>query len=348
MKTIIIHMAPRKKLIRQLSEDELSRLIKKENNARILQRLLFIKQLHIKDNIPDACKHIDVCESAGYEWLKRWNEQGYKGLIPHFGGGRKPGLDDEQKKELKKLLEQKDNWLTSEIRELIRKTFNVSYSERHVARLLRGMKLHYAKPYPNDYRRPPDAEEILLQGIHEALNEVGNHPTLIGFLDEASPQTTDNKQRFWSVKKPRIIKNTTKYRANTFGFYPLNGREVVDFKENSKAPSVCEFLRSVRDKNLNKIIIMILDNARSHIAKATRKFAKSIGIILVFLPPYSPDLNPIEQIWRCVRRRLSQIFAKSEWAFQETIRTTFHRMAKKTSFMTSWIEKFVPDVFEKL
>jgi putative transposase len=56
----------------------------------------------------------------------------------------------------------------------------------------------------------------------------------VGFLDETSPQTTSNTQRLLSFEKPIIYKNTTKYKANAFGFYPLNGVPVIDFKEHSR------------------------------------------------------------------------------------------------------------------
>ena len=46
--------------------------------------------------------------------------------------------------------------------------------------------------------------------------------TVIGFLDETAPQTTANTQRLWAFGKPTICKNTSKLRANTFGFYALN------------------------------------------------------------------------------------------------------------------------------
>ena len=107
------------------------------------------------------------------------------------------------------------------------------------------------------------------------------------------------------------MKNTTKYKANTFGFYSINGEAVVDFKENSRKESICEFLRKIRENNPIKIIIAILDNFPSHKAGETERYAKSLDTILVFLPPHSPDLNPIEQIWRCIRRKISQIFVKS-------------------------------------
>ena len=53
--------------------------------------------------------------------------------------------------------------------------------------------------------------------------------TVIGFLDETSPQTTANTQRLWSYGKPTICKNTAKIRANTFGFYALNGNSTIDY-----------------------------------------------------------------------------------------------------------------------
>ncbi|MEM3448495.1 MAG: IS630 family transposase, partial [Nitrososphaerota archaeon] len=60
-------------------------------------------------------------------------------------------------------------------------------------------------------------------------------------MDETSPQTTANTQRLWSFRKPEITKNTSKFRANTFCFYSLNGRSVVDFHKNSKKEDIMNF-----------------------------------------------------------------------------------------------------------
>lgn len=326
---------------RHISVEELKTLIQKEQNKRVHERLLFIYQLYKKDDVYSACETMCIAYQSGYNWIKAWNKNGYKGLIPNFGGGRPSKLTEKQKEELKKILKTKENWMTNEILGLIKKKFNVSYSSRQISRILRNFGMHYSKPYPEDYRKPENAKEILKNRLTEALkNKKGQ--CVIGFFDEASPQTTDNKQRFWSFGKSKIIKNTTKYRANTFGFYPINGISALDFKKNSKKESVCEFLREIREKNPIGTIVLILDNFRSHIAEATKQYAKSLGIILVFLPPYSPNLNPIEQIWRCIRRKISQIFVKSEHSFLETIRTAFCRLAKKSSFMKSWLEEFQP------
>lgn len=327
-------------LIKHVSVDELKKLIKKEKNKYLFERLLFINQLYLDDTVEEASQRMCISVQTGYDWLDLWNKHGYEGLNPNFAGGTPPKLTDEQKDQLKSQLKTKANWLTHEVIALIKKGFGVVYSSRHLVRILRGFGMNYAKPYALDYRKPSNADALLIELIKQV-----DIPTdaVIGFMDESAPQTTDNKQRVWSFGKPNTKRNTTKYRANTFGFYPINGNETIEFYENSKSPSVCDFLHKIKDANPYKHIIVFWDNARQHIAGWTRKFAEVLGITLVFLPKYSPDLDPIEFVWKSVRRRISQIsFIGSEWSFKESIRTAFHRFAKNKSFMAGWLAKFQP------
>lgn len=175
----------------------------------------------------------------------------------------------------------------------------------------------------------------------EVLSSCETDRVVLGFFDEFSPQTTANTQRLWSFLKPKLKKNTTKMRANTFGFYPLNGQSVIDFKENSKKERVCEFFELIRKKNPDKKIVLILDNFRSHWAKITRQKAKKLGINLVFLPPYSPDLNPIEYVWKSIKRGLSPLWIESVDHFKNVIRNLFDRLSKRLSFAFGWIKKFL-------
>jgi len=50
-----------------------------------------------------------------------------------------------------------------------------------------------------------------------------------------------------------------------------------------------------------------LDNARIHHAKAVKVTAEELNIYFIYLPPYSPDLNPIEYGWKDLKRELSSI-----------------------------------------
>ena len=64
---------------------------------------------------------------------------------------------------------------------------------------------------------------------------------------------------------------------------------------------MCEFLYTIREKNPDKEIILIQDNFKSHIADDTKKVADGLSIRLVFLPSYSPNLNPIEFTWKSIK-----------------------------------------------
>jgi putative transposase len=73
---------------------------------------------------------------------------------------------------------------------------------------------------------------------------------------------------------------------------------VISLPENSRWESIINFVRNVKKNNPNKASIIILDNLKSHKVEDVKIEAKGLGIELVFLPPYSPDLNPIEYIGR--------------------------------------------------
>jgi transposase len=164
---------------------------------------------------------------------------------------------------------------------------------------------------------------------------------VIGFMDESSPQTTANTQRLWSFGKPIIRKNTSKMKANAFGCYMLNGTSVIDFKEKSKKEDVSEFLRTIRQENPGKKIVIVLDNFKSHTADYTKQCARDCSISLVYLPKYSPDLNPIEYIWKSIKRVISRSFVRDINHIRALIRESFLENASKLSFAGYWIERFL-------
>lgn len=170
---------------------------------------------------------------------------------------------------------------------------------------------------------------------------LSRNPTIVGFFDEFSPQNTANTQRVWSLTKPLIKKNTTRLRANTFGFYAIKGESVIDFKERSRKEDITEFIYQIRKFNLKGRIMIILDNFRSHHAKITRETAEKLNIDLVFLLPYSPDLNPIEYIWKTIKRELSPLFIKTKNQLRKLIQKYFIQHAESLSFAKRWIEKFL-------
>ncbi len=287
-----------------------------------------------------------VPRSTIYHWIEGWNRQEDLSNRRGQGGGGKPRLSAEQQAELKELLAAEECWTLKEVKALIEQTFGVTYSESHLGRLLRNMGLKCVKPYMMDYRRPENAEQILrgrVRIVFEKLRAQGirEEEVAVGFVDETSPQNTANSVRVWSFGKPRIKKNTERMRANAAGFYALKGHDVMEFMERSRAMDVCEFLRKVKEANQEyRVIVVIWDNFASHRSKQVQAEAEKLGIHLVYLPPYSPDLNPIEQIWRVIRRELSTLLVKNVKQMQEIIRAHFERLVQRLTFCRAWITSF--------
>ncbi|NYB52318.1 MAG: transposase [Methanobacteriaceae archaeon] len=76
----------------------------------------------------------------------------------------------------------------------------------------------------------------------------------------------------------------------------------------------------------------------------TSETAKKIEIDLVFLPPYSPDLNPIEYIWKTVKRHLSPLFIETQEQLRDIIEKYFKKNSESLTFASAWIKKFLKKV----
>jgi transposase len=80
--------------------------------------------------------------------------------------------------------------------------------------------------------------------------------------------------------------------------------------------------------------VLVLDNFRSHHARDSVKCAEECGIKLIFLPPYSPDLNPIEFIWKSIKRVISHSFIRDLEYMKKIILENFLDYAPHRSFAT--------------
>ena len=149
-------------IIPHITQSDLLKKIKDyELGAKIHKRLTFINLRYSNMPLKDACKLVGISPGTGYTWQDRWNSEGYAGLIPKYAGGKPAKLSDIEKDQLYEILHTRNFWTTSEVRELIFLKFSVNYSMDQIRRILKKYKMLFGKLYPQDYRRPENAEEIL-------------------------------------------------------------------------------------------------------------------------------------------------------------------------------------------
>lgn len=330
---------------------ELLEHLSEERDFTIKFKLAFLRCFsELGRDLEGTCQDFGIAVSTGYLWLRLWNDAGYTGISTQGQRtGRPPQLDQWDLIFLSYRLHQQATWTTAEVKELIWQEFGIKYSSAQVIRILRErLDMHFSKPFPRDYRRPPDAEERLKTSLHQTfivLKEKGIYKDdlALGFLDETSPQNRPNTVRVWSFESsPVLDKNTLHFKSNTIGFYAIQGVSVQNFLPNSKEESIIDFLKQVRAANASvKAIVIILDNYSSHLAVKVKETAQALDIYLVHLPPYSPDLNPIEYIWKSIKRMVSRELVKTLDEMKEKIATGWKTLSGSLSFAKHWISEFL-------
>jgi transposase len=128
-------------------------------------------------------------------------------------------------------------------------------------------------------------------------------------LDECHFQQHGTRVAMWippEEKDPVVLLAPTRKSVSLFGAVNVNdGRLVTRFEKQFDSMTFKAFLiQLLRHRKKGKRIIVMLDNARYHHAKILRDFLQKNRKVLrlEFLPAYSPELNPIERVWKLTRR----------------------------------------------
>lgn len=100
--------------------------------------------------------------------------------------------------------------------------------------------------------------------------------------------------------------NTGRRRINILGALNLRDLSMISTltEESCNSIRVTDFFMKIREQYLGKRIVIVLDNARYNHANYTITFVEWYNIVLVFLPPYCPNLSLIERVWKFSKKEL--------------------------------------------
>jgi len=127
--------------------------------------------------------------------------------------------------------------------------------------------------------------------------------------DEVHFQRHGSLIRMWAPRgqQPQVLSPSCRDKVGFFGALDLKtGRLLVSEAPTFNAETFGDFVRYLLQSTQEKIYL-ILDNARWHKAKALSELFSTNRdrIVRIFLPPYSPELNPVERVWRITRRQVT-------------------------------------------
>ena len=126
------------------------------------------------------------------------------------------------------------------------------------------------------------------------------------YIDESGIELTICKDRGWGKKGVKLMgKKSGKYyeRTNIIAGY-VNNKSIAPMVFNGTCNTNLfeTWVEEVLIKELKPRQYVVMDNAAFHKSRKAKELIESVGCKVIFLPPYSPDLNPIEKFWANMKR----------------------------------------------
>jgi transposase len=153
-------------------------------------------------------------------------------------------------------------------------------------------------------------------------------PARLVFVDETWAKTNMTRVRGWALCGRKLLAKVPQGHWRTLTFLAALRRDrieapcVIDGPINGE--SFLAYIEQVLVPTLKPGDIVIIDNLGSHKAKAVRRAIRAAGAKLFFLPPYSPDLNPIEQVFAKLKTLLRKAAERTVEATWQRIGTLLH------------------------
>jgi transposase len=156
-------------------------------------------------------------------------------------------------------------------------------------------------------------------------------PARLVFIDETWAKTNMTRLRGWAPRGNRLLGKVPHGHWRTMTFLAALRCDRIDAPCVIDGPINGESFRAYIEQLLLPTLrpgdIVIIDNLGSHKAKAIRRALRAVGAKLFFLPPYSPDLNPIEQVFAKLKTLLRK-------AAERTVEATWKRIGSLLQHFT--------------
>ena len=224
---------------------------------------------------------------------------------------------------------------------MIEKERGVKLSKSAVSRLLGHLGLSPQRPIYKSYKQNPEKlQQYLTETFPEAVAQAKAMGATIFFVDEASVRSDAHRGFSWGKvgETPVVRDSGGRFNLNVISAVSPRGDMRFSFIEGKMdSQRFIAFLKKLH-KDVGKPILVITDNARYHHSKATQAFVeKQQGRIqLAFLPAYSPELNPDEQVWNHAKARLSKRAILTKDDMKAGLLSILRSIQKQTALIKSF------------
>lgn len=279
-------------------------------DKKLADRIKAVLMVHFGFTFNQISQALLLDEVTIRRYVEKFKEKGEVGLLEYRYTGGQSQLNIIQQNELKDYLKINTQTRAKDIALYIKKQYKISYSVIGVTKLLHRLDFTYKKPKVIPGKANYLKQKEFLNKYKEIKSKLKDNDQLY-FLDSTHPQHNTTPSYGWILKgkeNDKFIKtNTGRERLNLSGAFSLNTQKAVVRSEKTiNAVTVIRLLDKIVKLQPRGKIHLILDNATYYHADIVKDWkSHHYRVKFHFIPPYSPNLNLIERLWRFFHQKVT-------------------------------------------
>jgi transposase len=295
----------------------LQRIYKQSKHHRVRQRAQCILLSLQRYTTTELLKIFQVDRITIYHWFDAWESRRLAGLYDQAKSGRPPKCNAEQKEQIRQWAKVFPKNL-NKICVLVAEHFDMRISKQTLKRLLKSMAFSWrrmrkglkGKPDPAEYQQKKQALHALQQQASQGILD-------LYYFDESGFCFTPYLPYAWQENGQTIrLESGPSKRLNVLGFLSKKNELHAYSRIGSVDSDVV--VRCINDfcKDLDKKTVLVMDNSPIHTSETFQDnivLWKEKGLDIFYLPKYSPELNPIEILWRFIKYEWIELDAYKSW-----------------------------------
>jgi len=333
--------------LRPLIEEErrdLETALKRTKDCSEWKRLFVILSYDEGQSVEELARLTRLSKWTVEEYLKKYSSHNKTKNDPRGGSSSK--LTEGETKELEQHLSTTTYLKIKSIIAYVKKTFGKHYSRTGMTDWLIRHDFTFKKPEKVPGKCDPDKQQQFIDEYQRLKGILGPNDEL-HFLDAVHPEYQSQAACGWIKKgECKTLQTTGKQkRLHLVGALNLKDMNVmVREYDTIDTDAIIRFFTDLESTKTLGEIHIILDNAAAHKNSKLAEYLKRSRIRLHYLPPYSPNLNPIERLWKIFRETtLYNRYFDTCWDFFAAVREFF---ADKVHKMRGFLKRRINDNFQ--